>query len=56
MFTWHLDALLYRGDAMDYPGGHWDWLLGGIARELELERDVLDPMTQTVREMTFAQM
>ncbi|MFO8006231.1 MAG: hypothetical protein R6V05_00690 [Candidatus Brocadiia bacterium] len=53
VFTWHLDALLYRGDVMDYRGGHWDWLLGGVARELDLERDMLGPMTQTVREMTY---
>ncbi len=51
-FTWNLDVVLYNGGCIDYAGGHWDWLWQGLARQLGLRQDMLNPMTQTVREMS----
>jgi len=53
VFTWNLDVLLYKGDQIDYKGGHWDWLWQGLADEVRLSQDARDPMTATIREMTF---
>jgi hypothetical protein len=50
-FTWSLDALLFRGREVDYPGGDWDWLWQGIAQELGLKRNRDNPVAEVVREM-----
>jgi hypothetical protein len=53
VFTWDLDVLLYRGEELDYPGGHWDWLWQGLASEAGLRQDDRNAMTATIRDMTW---
>lgn len=53
VFTWTLDVLLFKGQQYDYPGGNWDWLCQGLAAELNLRQDPLNPMSRTIREMTY---
>lgn len=53
VFTWNLDVLLFKGKQYDYPGSDWDWLWQGLASELSLRQDVLNPMSRVIREMTW---
>jgi len=53
VFTWTLDVHLFKGSTYDYLGGNWDWLWQGLAEELNLTQNIFNPMTRSIREMTY---
>jgi len=51
VFTWNLDVFMFRGTEVDYPGGAWDWVWRGLAKELGIPREPDGLMARTVAEM-----
>jgi hypothetical protein len=52
VFAWDLDVLLYKGNTIDYRTAEWDFMWRGLAAEVGLRRDLENPMTAIVRQMS----
>jgi len=54
VYTWDLNVFIYQGKVLDHYSDQWDWLWKGIAAQLDLKRELDNPIRTTILEMMAA--